>query len=95
MPGRGTVAACALGTLIVAVRMNLKWTRQPWFWGAVAGVAAINVLLIVYIPWPNRDFTYVIVAPFGFADYFLIVGCLRAVSKIAGTKGSPEAGSDA
>lgn len=81
MPGKGTVAACALGTLIIVVRMHFKLRNKLWFWSLIALIAMANVFVVIWVPFPNKNFTYSIVAPFGIADYLLTALCIRTVER--------------
>src|ERR1700753_2481179 len=58
MLGKGTAAACALGVLIIAIRMNLEFINRVWFWCVIALIAVINILLVIYIPFPNKNYTF-------------------------------------
>ena len=81
--GKGTAAACAVATLIIAVRMNIDHVRKAWFWAVIMAVAVVDVLLIVYVPLPNKNYTFPIVAPFGYLEYVLISVCIRLAEKKA------------
>jgi glucan phosphoethanolaminetransferase (alkaline phosphatase superfamily) len=82
--GKGTAAACAVATLIIAVRMHIDHVRKAWFWAVIMAVAVVDVLLIVYVPFPNKNYTFPIVAPFGYLEYVLISACIRLAENKAG-----------
>ena len=77
--GKGTAAACAVATLIIAIRIHMEHLRKPWFWVVIMAVAIGDVLLIAYVPFPNKNYTFPIVAPFGYLEYVLIGTCIRIV----------------
>lgn len=79
--GKGTAAACAVATLIIAARMHMKQVRKAWFWALIMVIAVADVLLIAYIPFPNKNYTFPIVAPFGYLEYVLISACIRIIDK--------------
>lgn len=79
--GKGTAAACAVATLIIVVRMHMEQLRKPWFWAVIIAMAVVDVLLIVYVPFPNKNYTFPIVAPFGYLEYVLISTCVRIIDK--------------
>jgi hypothetical protein len=81
MQGKGTAAACALCTVIIAIRLHLEFINRFWFWGVIASVAILNVLLVIYTPLPNKNYTFAIVAPFGYAEYLLIALCIRLAQR--------------
>jgi hypothetical protein len=79
MRGKGTVAACALGTLVLLVRMHRELMSRSWFWVVMALLVALHGLFVVYAPFPNRDFMYAVVAPMGFTDYYLCTLLIKQV----------------
>lgn len=79
--GKGTAASVAALTLIIVVKLHSQYVRQFWFWGIIAAATVVNGLLIAYIPFPNKNYTFPIVAPFGYADYLLISACIRFAQK--------------
>ena len=68
------VAGVAL-MIVISVRWNLR--RLRWFWITIAIVVAINIALIVLVPWPSgRGIHGPVLAPFGAAlvgiDYLAV-----------------------
>ena len=81
MVGKGTAAAVAVGTLALAVKMYARLTHRWWFWCVIAAVATVNAFLIALVRLPNQNYSFAIVAPFGYADYLLVRLCIRTLEK--------------
>lgn len=79
--GKGTVAACAVGTLILAVRTHMDHIRLVWFWIVIVAMTVVDALLVAYVPFPNKNYTFPLVAPFGYLEYLLISSCVRLADK--------------
>lgn len=77
MKGKGTAAAIALGTLIVVLKLNSSSFKRASFWFVIAIATMVNTLLVALVPLPNRDYTFAVVAPIGYLEYFLIAYCIR------------------
>ncbi len=88
MRGRGTIAGCALATLVLLVRMHRELARKSWFWVVMAVIVVIHILLLIYTPIPNKDFVYAVVAPIGFADYYLCSLLIRMLDQRLQTSSS-------
>ncbi|HEY4357548.1 MAG TPA: hypothetical protein VGN16_17480 [Acidobacteriaceae bacterium] len=79
MRGRGTVAACALGMLLLAAKIHSDKKSTAAFWIVLCLFALLNGLLVAFIPWPNRDYALPLVLPIGVCDYLLMSLILRKV----------------
>jgi arginine exporter protein ArgO len=90
MDGKGTVAMIALITLIGAVRLHLEFKRRVWFWIVIALAAIANALIVICVPFPNKNYIFPVVAPLGFADYLLISLCIRSVERVMMKKRLPD-----
>ena len=77
MPGRGTVAACAIGTLVIVIRMHGRFVRKWWFW-TIIGIATIaNTWLLIDFPFAEKNYTFAVIAPIGYIEYLLVAWCIR------------------
>lgn len=81
MVGKGTAAALAAGTLVLAVKMHARFMGHLWFWAVIVLATILNACLIAFIPLPNRNYTFAIAAPFGYAEYLLIALCIGLIAK--------------
>ena len=81
--GKGSAASVAVGTLALTVKMHAGLKRQWWFWCVMATAAVASVFLITFVPLPNQNYTFAIVAPFGYAYYLLIRLAITTVQRRA------------
>ena len=79
--GRGTVAGCLVITFAVLIRLNARLYEGIGFWSVVSMLAIAHVLALIYLPIPNKNFVFPIVAPIGIVDYLAMVGILRLMPK--------------
>ena len=70
-----------LGFMLVLKRK--LWPRA-WFWITMAILAALHVLLVLFIPWTTRWFPALAIAAIDSADFCLILWILAVVGKLVG-----------
>jgi hypothetical protein len=82
--GRGTAASGVGIAIIIALWFRWELRRRVWFWILVSLIVALHLALILLIPWPNSDYTFPVVFPFGLLDYFVISFVLGWAAKRMG-----------
>ena len=65
---------------IVALAIALRWKlrRHLWFWVTMTFLAALHLLLILFVPWTTRWIPTVVIAPIGIADLYVMLCELSA-----------------
>ena len=81
MKGRGTVACCSIMLFPLIVYMHPEFRKQPWFWVALCLFFCAFAALVMFIHWPNTDFTWPIMFPCGCVAYYLMSFGLRFLGK--------------
>ena len=78
-PGRGQAAwVCAI-SVAVAARFLWDLRTRAWFWITIAVIVLLHIPLILLVPWPLKQLTYVALLPAGLADFAVAYGILRLV----------------
>lgn len=80
-PGRGRAAGLSLGFMIFLIRVFWYLRQRPWFWMTIAALTIMHVVLIVAIPWTNKDIPAPALWPIGIADFAFIYGFIKLVEK--------------
>jgi hypothetical protein len=81
-PGTGRAAWICAGMFFIATKMRWRFRNHPWFWITIAGLLALHVPLILYVPWTNRWIPAVGILPIGVLDLAIILGCIALVEKL-------------
>jgi hypothetical protein len=77
----GLKVGICLGMNIFAVVVRWDLRRHWWFWAVIVLVLALNVPLVLNIPWPERRVPPLALLPIGLADMLLAIGAVRFVEK--------------
>jgi hypothetical protein len=81
-PGRGQAAWVSALSLATATRFLWDLRRHVWFWITIAVIAFLHVPLILLIPWPLKQLSYVALLPAGFLDFVVAYGLIRVVENV-------------
>jgi hypothetical protein len=81
-PGRGQAAWVSAGAIAVAARFLWDLRTRAWFWITIAVIVLLHVPLIVLIPWPDKQLTYVALLPAGLLDFGFAYGIIRLVENM-------------
>jgi hypothetical protein len=79
---RGATAWFSGIVAFVAVRMFWGLRRLMWFWTTIAVILVYHILLIVLLPWPFEQLSYIQLLPLGFLDLGLAYGIIRLAEKL-------------
>ncbi len=77
--GLPTMNSMAVVAFAIAVKWKLK--RYVWFWGTMAIIAALHILLLLSVPWPDKWVPAVAIAAIDSADLIVIFTILAAVRR--------------
>ena len=83
-PGKALAAWVCTTALVMSIRFFWNRRRHLWFWVTVTILAALHVLLILYVPWPGMDTPIggPALVPFALLDVGIVCGCFRLVEKL-------------
>src|ERR1035438_8195495 len=81
-PGRGRAAWLSAGAIAVAVRFLWDLRERVWFWVTIAIIVLLHVPLILLIPWPSEQLSYVALLPVGFLDFAFAYGIIRLIENM-------------
>jgi len=82
--GRFDLARPALYSMVIlgiAIAVKWKLRRHLWFWGTIIVMAALHVLLILFVPWTTKWVAAIVIIPIGIADLYAILAILSVVGK--------------
>lgn len=79
--GIGAAICCGLVILVVMVRWDLR--KHWWFWAVIVFGAALQVPIVLLVPWGNRGLTGISLLPLGVLDYGVVYGCVKLAEKMA------------
>jgi hypothetical protein len=71
----------SIAMLAVAIALKWKLRRHAWFWGTIVFLAALHVLLILFVPWTTKWIPAVVVIPVGIADLYAMLWIVSVVAK--------------
>lgn len=83
-PGKGTAAICFGGAIVAVVRLRWNLNNRLWFWVTVSLLVLLHAALILFIPWPNENYTLPIVLPAGVIDALMISFVIQLIAKKTG-----------
>ena len=81
-PGRGQAAWVCAGSLATATRFLWDLRTRVWFWLTISIIALLHVPLILLIPWPFKQLTYIALLPAGLLDFGIAYGIIRLVENM-------------
>jgi hypothetical protein len=85
--GRDSMALPTMNCIMVfSFLVVLKWRlrRHMWFWAILTIAAALNVLMILFVPWTENWVPALAIAVIDLADLIAILAILSAAGKIMG-----------
>ena len=87
-PGRGQTAW--IGAMMIALAVRFFWDLREhvWFWTTIAFIVLLHVPLILLIPWPLKQLSYVALLPAGLVDFGVAYGIIRLVENAIESNGS-------
>jgi hypothetical protein len=69
--------------LVLGFAIAVKWKlrRRVWFWATMTIIAALHVLLILFVPWTNKWVPAIAIAAIDSADLIVVLAILSVVRK--------------
>ncbi len=75
-------ALYSIGMLGVAIAIKWKLRRHVWFWITMTFLAALHILLILFVPGTTKWVPAIVIIPIGIADLYAVLWVLSAVGKL-------------
>ncbi len=92
-PDRGFTAWACAEVILITIRFFWGLRSRVWFWVTITIIALLHVPLILFVPWPFKQLSYVALLPVGFLDFALAYGIIRLVENRIESDGRPTRGS--
>ena len=80
-PGKGRIAAFSIGVLIGVVATSRPMWNRRFLWPCLALMIGLHVVIAMFVPWSNQRFPTMLIAPFAFIDFGLMLGVIALVEK--------------
>lgn len=81
-PELGLGTSESLAGLLIAVRATWKLGEHGWYWGAVVVAVAIQIPLILYVPWSNHAYRGTALILFGSVDFIIVWRLIKLCDKL-------------
>jgi hypothetical protein len=81
-PGRGQAAWVSVMMIALAARFFWDLRNRLWFWMTITTITLLHVPLILLIPWPFKQLTYIAALPFGLADFGIAYGIIKLAERV-------------
>lgn len=81
-----------LGVNIIAIRFRWSLRRRVWFWLVMALVVAVELPLVLMIPWPKEWVPGVALLPIALVVFVVAMGAIQLAQKLFGKSTSGEEG---
>jgi hypothetical protein len=81
-PRRGSTAWFSGIVLLVAIRMFWGLRKRVWFWITITIIAFLHVSLILFVPWPFKQLSYVALLPVALSDLAIACGIIRLAENV-------------
>lgn len=78
--GFGAWICCGLVVLVVRTRWDLR--RHLWFWLVIIFAGLLQIPIVLWMPWNDRNLTWITFLPVAALDYVLVYGAIRVVEKM-------------
>lgn len=84
---RGLAANVSLGIGVVLVKYFWDLRKRVWFWVVIALIATLHILIVRFLPLPDRrwnyvHWNYVQMLPFGLLDFGIGYSVIRLVESL-------------
>lgn len=91
-PGRGQAATVCAIALAFAARPFWDLRNRVWYWITLVVITLLHILLILLVPWPYKQLSYVALLPAWFVDFVVAYKIIRLVENVVEKNASPETG---
>lgn len=78
--GFGAWICCGLVVLVVRTRWDLR--RHLWFWLVIIFAGLLQMPIVLWMPWNDKNLTWITFLPVAALDYVLVYGGIRIVEKM-------------
>ena len=74
--------ACTIFVLAFAIAIKWKPRRHVWFWITMTIVAALHVLLILFVSWPSKWVPALVISGIGAADLSVVLTIVSVIGRL-------------
>jgi hypothetical protein len=79
---RGSTAWFSAIMISIVIRTFWRLRNRVWFWITIGFIVLLHVALIILVPWPFKQLSYVALLPIGILDVFIAYGILRLMERV-------------
>ena len=72
--------------LVARTRWDLR--RHVWFWTTIVLAGLLQVPVVLFVPWKDRNLTWITFLPVALLEYGLAYGCLKLIETMTATSTS-------
>ena len=83
-----TLKSIAVFGFLIFLKRKLR--RQVWFWIFITVIAALHVLLILYVPWTSKWVPAIAIGAIDSVDFCIVLWILDAVGTLLEGSKPPE-----
>jgi hypothetical protein len=76
----GRIAAFLIIVLVGVIAKSRPLWTESWFWIFLLCVTALHTAVIMLVPWPDPHYPALILAPFTYVDYFVIIALIKGIA---------------
>lgn len=80
-PEAGRVAGFSVGVFVGVIAMCRPLWKTQWLWGVLLVFALLHCVVIVRVHWPEIHYPTLLMAPFAFGDFFVMIGLIKLLDK--------------
>lgn len=80
-PQAGRIAGFSAFVLVGVVANCRPLWKERWFWIVFLGIAILHLTIILLAHWPDVHYPALMIAPFAFIDFFVIVKLIELVGR--------------
>jgi hypothetical protein len=83
--GPGKARAAAICSFVVITAVWLRWDLRTrfWFWCLVTLLVLLQVPVVLFNPWGDKNYPGVVLMPLGLLDLAIAYGSIKLAEKIA------------
>ena len=74
-----TFSSVAVLAIVIVIKFKLR--RHAWFWGTMAGLAALHVVLVLLVPWTTKWVPALAIGAIASADVIVMLAIIAVVER--------------
>jgi hypothetical protein len=81
-PGRGQAACVCAVSITFAASFFWEPRTSIWYWATLAVIVLLHTPVILLVPWPMKQLSYIALLPAAVVDFAVVHGSLRLVRRL-------------